>query len=682
MNVDPPKPYRLKKTRRMLPGEKETMHEMEMASNFYLPLDVIHRIWSEYHPNDPRADLTQPKRPDPTKPWAPAPPVTPEEFTDTKWAYQTPLESPQLLAHAAATDEPNSDIRARYDFTLHPRVIYINGMPFQERSDCFYRKDPYRIFDEIELYKRMTPQERKAEPGKNEANLIRHMIRDDLWFFVYFIMKHPLANHPFIVEACHEIQNEKGDSIEVWARDHLKTTIISVARSCQKVLIDPEKRIAIMSATRPLALKIQNMIRRIFESKFLIRSFPDILFDNPKMEAPKWTDAPEGGLVVKRQGISYKEPTISAWGLIEGMPTGDHYTDIVCDDIVTQDQQSPEIIEKVVDNFEQVYSNIASAHGEEGSQMTVVGTYYRHDDPLVRIGEMKDPITSQRLFKIRKKTATIDGTFNGKPVFLRERVLNKKRAGKKYTFFCQQLLDPTPRGEESLRGSDIVMVRRGQMPMNAVRIMTIDGAGDKGRRTDGRKSDAWAIGVYGIGRTRDSDGMHDVFIMDLCIKEMPLADACKEIVKMVMRNGPIKIIGVEKVGMSTTEIHVAAALKAKGRHYTEERGNLVILSPGGRSKQYRIESAIQLPLQNSKVHMVDTVPAEMQQRILLEMEKFPAWKDDGLDGLSYVWDITSRPDFTFSHFNAEKEEERPDAWEEAFLRAEESRLTDDGYIEV
>jgi hypothetical protein len=559
------------------------------------------------------------------------------------WSYETPIEP------------PDSQV------ILNPRVIEINGMKFQSRSDCKYKFDYYKIVDEVEKYKTYSPEQRKENPLHNEPNLYRVIIQQDLWFFVYFVMKNPLANHPFIVDSCKEIQNEMGDTLEVWARDHLKTTIISVGRTCQKILIDPEKRIGIFSAVRPLAVKIQNLIKGLFESPFLIRSFPDILFKEPWKEAEKWTEAPEGGLIVKRKGF-YKEATISSWGLVEGMPTGDHYTDMIFDDIVTQDQQSPDIIEKVKENFD-----MAENIGTRDRQITVVGTYYRHDDPLVYIGEKKDVATGEPLFKIRKKTATVDGSFAGASVFLPERSLARKRAGKKYFFYCQQLLDPTPRGQEKLNRDHLILCRRRDLPTRLYKFMLVDGAGDKGRRQD-RRADDWAMGVIGVEPYRDDLGMSRIYILDLLIKDMPLAEAEKAAVDMYVRNGRILKLGVEKVAMSTTEIHIAAALRAKRRHVSVDAGTLFILKPGGRSKEYRIESGLALPLSQGKIHILDTVSPEMRNRLGLEMEKFPAWRDDGLDMLSYIYDITK--DYRFGALPGEDEEKEVgrDRYSAAFER--------------
>lgn len=577
------------------------------------------------------------------------------------WSYETPLEPvPEGV-------------------TLDPRVVQINGMYFQARSDCSYKVSPYKLLDEIERYKTFTAAFRKENPLLNEANLYRNVIQQDLWFFVYFMMKNPLANHPFIMKCCREIEAEKNDTLETWARDHLKTTIISVGKTCLDVLNNPEERIAIFSAVRPLAVKIQNLIKKLFETPFLVKCFPDILYIDPYKEADKWSEAPEGGLIVKRKGL-YKEPTISSWGLVEGMPTGDHYTKLRYDDIVNQDLLSPEMMSKVCENFDMTV-NIGSSFGHV--QRTVVGTFYRHDDPLVYIRDLQDPVTGEKIFQHRIKAATEDGTFSGKSVFLPERSLAKKRSGKKFFFYCQQLLDPTPRGQEKLNPDHLIPVTRQEIrDLEAkdgrmlYKFMMIDGAGDEGRRQD-READAWGMAVVGVRPLRDELGFSDIYILDLRIEAMDLIQAKDAAVEMYCRNGRILKLGIEKVGMSSTEIHIKNALKAKRRFVSVEAGSLEILRPGGRSKESRIENAWSAPLKNGKIHYLNTIPAAHIERLKLEMQKFPAWKNDGLDGISYVYDLIKTYNFGKEH---EEEAEKPDPYAEAFRRARESRRG--GWISV
>lgn len=562
------------------------------------------------------------------------------------WSHSTPLEAPD-------------------GYTVNSRVIEINGMFFQARSDCEYKFHPYKIFDEIERLRNLSPEERKANPSDNVLSLFRTLILNDLWFFVYFVMRNPLANHPFIIKACAEIENEKGDTLQVWARDHLKTTIISVGRTCQEVLQNPEERIAIFSATRPLAIKIQNAIKNLFETPLLIACFPDILYEDPYKDAEKWSESPEGGLIVKRKGF-YREATISSWGLIEGQPIGQHFTKMKFDDIVTVDLQTPDIIAKVIENFE-----MSENLGTRDRQITVIGTFYRHDDPLVYIMNKKDPATNEKMFKTVKKAATVDGTPNGKAAFIPEKALARKRAGILYIFFCQQLLDPTPRGAERLNRNMIILVRKNELPESLYKFMMIDGSGDEGKRKDGRPPDDWAMGVFGVNPFLDDLGLSDVYVLDLLIRQMPLDEAQKQAVEMYCRNGRILKLGIEKVGISTTEIHIAAALRAKKRFVDVKYGNLHILSPEKRSKQTRIESAIAQPLKHGKIHMLDTVPLEARERLGQEMEKFPVWRDDGLDILSYLYDILKDYRFGLNFGEGSEQRKKADGYDDAFRKARE-----------
>ena len=108
---------------------------------------------------------------------------------------------------------------------------------------------------------------------------------------------------------------------------------------------------------------------------------------------------------------------------------------------------------------------------------------------------------------------------------------------------------------------------------------------------------------------------------------------------MYLRNGIINQVGVEKVGLSTTEIHITNALKAKGRRIAIEAGNLVLLKPGGRSKEFRVESALQWPLNNGMLYYSTSIHNRYIQSIEEEMQKFPFFHVDILDMWAYVYDL-------------------------------------------
>jgi hypothetical protein len=209
------------------------------------------------------------------------------------------------------------------------------------------------------------------------------------------------------------------------------------------------------------------------------------------------------------------------------------------------------------------------------------------------------------------------------------------------TFNCQQLLDPTPVTERRLNPEYMIPVSAKEIPRDIWKCVLVDQAGDAASaKTD--KGDAWAIGTLGVVPHRDDLGQSDVYLLDLFIDRMTESEAIERIVRMYMNGGVVQILGVEKTGLATTHIHVANALKARGRHVEFgddpwDTGRL--LRPAGREKRKKIESALSWPLNNSKIHYLKTIPSAHMDRLRQEMNYFPRWHDDGLDMLAYLWDI-------------------------------------------
>ena len=168
--------------------------------------------------------------------------------------------------------------------------ITINSQEFVARDDCKYFKDYGKIPDSIS--KGLYP----------EWDLYRTLCMDDLWFLIYFGMGVKIANHPFWVEACKEVQKgPKTCTLDMWAREHGKSTIITKAETIQDIFNNPEERVCIFSYTRPIAIGFVRSIKQILEeSEFLKWLFPDILYKDPKVESPKWT---EDSLLVRRKGF-------------------------------------------------------------------------------------------------------------------------------------------------------------------------------------------------------------------------------------------------------------------------------------------------------------------------------------------------------------------------------------------
>lgn len=244
---------------------------------------------------------------------------------------------------------------------------------------------------------------------------------------------------PWLLERCKEFDANPNGYLDLWARDHYKSTIITYAGTIREILAshgdDPvnerEQCIGIFSHTRPIAKGFLRQIKYEFETNELLKSlFPDVLWQNPHKEAPKWSE--DDGITVRRKS-NPKEATLEAWGLVDGQPIGKHFTGMVFDDVVTRESvTTPEMISKTTSALELAF-NLGS-QGQEWRRM--IGTRYHFNDTY-------RPMMERGTFVARVYTATKDGTVDGEPVLLnREQLAKKRRDMGPYTFACQMLQDP------------------------------------------------------------------------------------------------------------------------------------------------------------------------------------------------------------------------------------------------
>ena len=272
----------------------------------------------------------------------------------------------------------------------------------------------------------------RAELARRNKLEDRHKARTDLHFLLTEILGRKDVNHPFLVDRCREVQASPNGHIDLWAREHYKSTIITFALTIQDILRshgdDPlterELTIGLFSHTRPSAKGFLRQIKREFESNQRLKAlFPDILYENPHKEAVKWSE--DDGIIVKRKG-NPKEATIEAWGVVDGQPIGKHFDVLVYDDIVTAESvTTPEMINKTTDALVLSY-----ALGAEGGVRRFIGTRYHFADTYKEI--IKRGTASPRLYAITK-----DGTIEGEPYMMtRERVAEKRRDMGPYIFSC------------------------------------------------------------------------------------------------------------------------------------------------------------------------------------------------------------------------------------------------------
>lgn len=262
--------------------------------------------------------------------------------------------------------------------------------------------------------------------------------RNDLFFLLVRLCGRKDIDCDWLFERCKDVQFNPNGYLDLWAREHYKSTIITFGLTIQDVLCDPEVTIGIFSITRPNSKKFLQQIRHELGTNQILKElYPDVLWDKPEKEAPKWSL--DEGIIVKRKG-NPKEATIEAHGLVEGMPTGRHFKIRVYDDVIDEANVSnADMIKKATKAWElslNLGSTQATNKYQEIDIERYVGTRYHYNDPYAEI--MKRGAATPRIYP-----GTNNGQTDGEPVlWSRDFMAQKRRKMGPYVFACQILQDP------------------------------------------------------------------------------------------------------------------------------------------------------------------------------------------------------------------------------------------------
>ena len=292
------------------------------------------------------------------------------------------------------------------------------------------RKQAHEFYADI-----LRDAERNGEIIPTMAYLGRH----DLFFLLVRLLYRVDIDRDWLFERCLEVQTNPNGYLDLWAREHYKSTIITFGLTIQDILNDPEITIGIFSLTRPLAKDPLAQIKQEFDDNRLLHElYPDILWENPRRDAPSWSL--DNGITVKRK-TNPREATVEAWGLVDSMPTGKHYKIRVYDDVIDERNVSnPDMIRKSIKAWELSLNLGSTARLKKYDDINIeryVGTRYHLNDPYREIMRRQAAIP-------RLHPGTVNAKPEGKPVlWSAEFMAAKRRKMGSYVFGCQILLDPT-----------------------------------------------------------------------------------------------------------------------------------------------------------------------------------------------------------------------------------------------
>jgi len=380
------------------------------------------------------------------------------------------------------------------------------------------------------------------DPAITDA-IIAEIGRRDRYFLLTNILNRRDAYHPWLYERCREVEADPDGYLDLWARDHYKSTIITFAGTIQEIIKDPEITIGVFSHTRPISKAFLDQVKQEQElNPNLYKLYPEIFWENPKGEAPTWSL--DSGIVVKRK-TNPKEKTIEAHGLVDGQPTSKHFKLLIFDDVVTLSSvNTPDQITKTTDAWELAQNLGDSRSGRSWH----IGTRYNYADTYAVLLERNALLP-------RIYPATDTGTIDGKPVFLDKEVWEKKvREASIYTIACQQLQNPNAGGKREMEPEWLRTYELRPETLNV--YITVDYAG--GRASTGSSNTAMA--VVGV------DGQENKYLLDGACHKMSLDERwemLKYFRKKWLRAKGVQIVsvGYERFGAQTDIEHFETMMK-------------------------------------------------------------------------------------------------------------------------
>lgn len=514
---------------------------------------------------------------------------------------------------------------------------------------------------------------RKGKLDQVERELCKH----DLYYLGLFIMgiqkmyseevNGETYFHPWIFNRCREVEANPDYNIDIWAREHFKSTIITFLLSIQNILNDPEIAIGIISYNATIAKNFVRQIRQGLENPRLKELFPDIIPDNTKRgkynfqdeygnsqdKGFKWSD--EKFEVIRKSGR--KEPTCSGYGLVSGQPVGMHFDILVYDDTVTPDSvRTKEQNDKTTEAWKM---SINTGSGE-GVRIRIIGTRYAFYDTYFHImnpyfkekGEMGGSRFNMRIKPARLK----DGTT---VLYSKDYIDNKEATMVGFVFASQMMCNPQETG--SFRFMDEWLIRENYEEIYQNRSLynwyiIVDPA-----NTQNSKSDYTAMVVVGTradGKYVLADAVYDK------LNPSQRYNALFEKVQKWAVNNKLPNVWYEQSGLSTDMFNIRNMQKEQNFyfpvHAATTRPKLVLddrMSPSGmKMKEARI-MALEPLFRNYRIVMADKCPYVNSDKKKIDLfakfieEEYSAWPfsdhDDFLDALSRIADAETGASMIF-----------------------------------
>jgi predicted phage terminase large subunit-like protein len=495
----------------------------------------------------------------------------------------------------------------------------------------------------------------KKSAAENAA-MIRHLCQTDLFYLTKRILYRDVAipiTAAFHKPVCQFLDTSPhADNLIMLARDHYKTGLLTIARTIQTVLKNPNARCLIATNTGDNADKIlSELTGHLFANERLMRYFPDILHTDPK----KYDRNTRSDLTVKRTRRT-KESTFTAIG-VGGDLTGQHFDHGAIDDVVSKENSRSKLMREDVKDWVRVTRSLF----EPTSTRDYVGTPWAFDDAwawLIEqrfrnaypIGVFRAPcwqvqwrhhvgeyLVDDRGTRLPDRFVT-DAAGQPIPAFPERfsfQVLDELRKFKGQSeFSAQYLLDPVDAETTIFPRSKVIILPRDQMPRpeNLWVAMTFDPAMSQMGWAD---FSAFAIGGF--------DPENRLYLFDLQRGRWTVDEAIDRIYRAFNRLHPhVRLLGIDAVGFQ--RLYLREFTRA-----AETRGQYLPIMRLDRTTSNKSKSDYIRPLEalwnNGELILAADLPAlddflDEAERFRLDRE---STHDDMLDAVADLLQVRVRP---------------------------------------
>ena len=467
-------------------------------------------------------------------------------------------------------------------------------------------------------------EDAKALPEIEQNELFRELCLTDMYFLLRYGCGIPahVMDLPFAVDRCAACDERLASptGMHKWLimvfRGGFKSTCFNQGVHIQQILSDPEESGCIFSHNKSLAIKHLNSVKRVLEESDNLKIwFPDILYENPANESKQWSE--QGGIIVKRKG-NPKEPTLSASGLVSGMPTGMHFNRLCFDDVVTRDNVvTLHGIEETVEAYRNAL-NLVPTDGYSKLWIWALGTFYRYGDAYCKM-------LDDGIYKFEKiPWIDSDGNYH---LHTEEAAADKIKMMGRYEIATQMMLDPVPSSDMTFDSNAIEEYNPAEVERMSLKTFLMADLATKKKESRNHNPDMTAMWVLG----KDIQG--NEYFLDGVYDRINRPDAIGKMLKLV------KKYNVQHVLWEQTAAQEDENFIKREQASTGIRFKLESFNPTGK-KEDRIIGALhaaiesgllKFPPQKGYHSQSESKIIDLMAVLRKEMREFPMGHDDFLD---------------------------------------------------